>query len=382
MSNFIELYPSSSDLIREHFSTIFESKHLQAKEFIPNIDQSTLAIDTSVENTLHSYFMLFCRRCHRYDCFLHKDKQVQPDLVHRSKISNNNYQSCSRFCYRTTLFNCKRTKFEFNRSQSDLSDVHRRSNGFHYETKRVKSEPMPMTNGNGHLKASVKRKLTEELSEWSASDKSLFRVFSLIYGDNICMIADLLDKPCSQVYLLSLNENHAETKTNEQHFLQRQCSTASLSTNDSFSAMTSTDSDGQPKANSTHEKDDSNSVEINSHLYLFLCFFLCFFRVQQIVLHLDVISIQQITANVTHSIHVITIILKSVIAIATVFVRVISVRNSVVVRHENVTIGLLAVVVVRLVRQNNVRVMQLAVNVILICVLRVVPMISEELIMK
>jgi len=79
---------------------------------------------------------------------------------------------------------------------------------------------------------------------------------------------------------------------------------------------------------------------------------------------------------------VITIILKSVIAIATVFVRVISVRNSVVVRHENVTIGLLAVVVVRLVRQNNVRVMQLAVNVILICVLRVVPMISEELIMK
>jgi len=79
---------------------------------------------------------------------------------------------------------------------------------------------------------------------------------------------------------------------------------------------------------------------------------------------------------------VITIILKSVIAIATVLVRVISVRNSVVVRHENVTIGLLAVVVVRLVRQNNVRVMQLAVNVILICVLRVVPMISEELIMK
>lgn len=78
----------------------------------------------------------------------------------------------------------------------------------------------------------------------------------------------------------------------------------------------------------------------------------------------------------------ITIILKSVIAIATVFVRVISVRNSVVVRHESVTIGLLAVVVVRLVRQNNVRVMQLAVNVILICVLRVVPMISEELIMK
>lgn len=78
----------------------------------------------------------------------------------------------------------------------------------------------------------------------------------------------------------------------------------------------------------------------------------------------------------------ITIILKSVIAIATVLVRVISVRNSVVVRHENVTIGLLAVVVVRLVRQNNVRVMQLAVNVILICVLRVVPMISEELIMK
>lgn len=253
----LELFPLSSDLIRERFSTIFEGKHLQTKEFTPNIDQTTLEVDTSVENSLHSYFMLFCRRCHRYDCFLHKDKQVLPDLINRSKTSNNNYQPCNRFCYRQTLFKYKRPKIDFHRSHSDLSD-------FYYETKRLKSEPISISNGDGcHLKASLKRKLTNDLSEWSASDKSLFRVFSLIYGDNICMIADLLDKPCSQVYMFSLNENPVES-TNER-FLQRQCSTTSLSTNESFSAMTSTDSNEsklsvQPKANSTNEKDDSNSV--------------------------------------------------------------------------------------------------------------------------
>lgn len=259
----LKLYPLSSDLIRERFSTIFEGKHLQTKEFTPNIDQTTLTTDTSVENILHSYFMLFCRRCHRYDCFLHKDKQVLPDLINRSKNSNHNYQPCSRFCYRQTLFNYKRTKIDFQRSYSDLSEQ-QITNGFYYKTKRLKSEPISLSNGNDcHLKPSLKRKLNDDLSEWSASDKSLFRVFSLIYGDNICMIADLLDKPCSQVYTFSLNENHAETPTSE-HCLQRQCSTTSLSASESFSAMTSTDSNEsklsvQPKAISTNEKDDSNS---------------------------------------------------------------------------------------------------------------------------
>lgn len=158
--------------------------------------------------------MLFCRRCHRYDCFLHKDKQAIPDLNTEPKNFSSIYRPCSRHCYR---INPKRSKIELRRSHSELVD-HRTfqtaSNGYHSKRPKfttIKSEPMTPTEfifpSNGFsIKPSLKRKLTDELSEWSASDKSLFRVFHTIYADNICLIANILDKPCSQVYVLYTNE--------------------------------------------------------------------------------------------------------------------------------------------------------------------------------
>jgi hypothetical protein len=256
----LELYPSSADLIRDRFGTIFETRGLQSKEFTPNIDNSALALDTTVENTLHSYFMLFCRRCHRYDCFLHKDKQAIPDLNIEPKNSNTIYRPCSRHCYRISSINQKRTNIEFKRSYSDLSDhitFKTPLNGYYPKRTKlnmIKTEPISLTNfnfpSNGFLiKPSLKRKLTDELSEWSSADKSLFRIFYQIYSDNICMIADLLDKSCSQVYLFYTNEIEINEKNS---FLQRQCSTTSTSsTIGSFSAITSTASS------------DSNEIKMN-----------------------------------------------------------------------------------------------------------------------
>ncbi len=270
---YLELYSSSADLIRDRFDTIFESKKLQSKEFTPNIDRSSLALDTTIDNTLHSYFMLFCRRCHRYDCFLHKDKQAAPDLNIEPKNSNSFYRPCSRHCYRINPINQKRTKIELKRSVSELSDqltFKTPLNGY-YPTRNklniIKTEPISSTNfnfsSNGFLiKPSLKRKLTDELSDWSSSDKSLFRVFYTIYGDNICMIADLLEKPCSQVYVFYTNEIEHNEKNS---FLQRQSSNTSTSTIGSFSGITSTTSsdssetkiNGNIKATTTNGGEDS-----------------------------------------------------------------------------------------------------------------------------
>ena len=196
----LELYPSSADLIRDRFGTIFESKRLPPKEFTPNLDNPQFALDTTAENTLHSYFMLFCRRCYRYDCFLHKDKPVTPDLTYLPKKNPDvNHRPCQVQCFRTKN---PQKKLELKRSHSELI----RNNGFH--SKRLKSEQIcsTLTSNGFYLKSTLKRQLNDELSHWLPSEKSLFRIFYTIFGDNICMIAHILDKPCLQVYTFYLHE--------------------------------------------------------------------------------------------------------------------------------------------------------------------------------
>lgn len=273
----VELYPSSVDLIRERFGTIFETKRLQAKEFTPNIDNASLAVDTSVENTLHSYFMLFCRRCHRYDCFLHKDKQATPDLkVFSSKPFNPIYRPCSRQCYRSKPSvsyqqqhpQQRRTRIELKRSHSELSDISLGSgkcstNGCY--SKRLK-KPEATTSSlmnlnfpsNGFLfKPTLKCKSADDSSQWSASDKSLFRVLFTIYSDNLCLIADLLEKSCSQVYTLYSSE--CQSSESDSYFLQRQISTTSnSSTLGSFSALTTSSDSTDVKINGEHSKTKVN----------------------------------------------------------------------------------------------------------------------------
>lgn len=170
--------------------------------------------------------MLFCRRCHRYDCFLHKDKQATPSLNIEPKTNSSIYRPCNPNCFRILS---KEKKIELRRSYSEIAD-HRPSNGYHSKRSKLhtmRSDPM----------ASIKRQWTHDISQWSASDKSLFRVFCTIYGDNICLIANLLDKPCSQVYSLYLKEMEDQER---KPALQRQNSEASVSTIGSFSAVTST----------------------------------------------------------------------------------------------------------------------------------------------
>ena len=219
--------------------------------------------------------MLFCRRCHRYDCFLHKDKPVTPDLNKPLKNFNLNYRPCNFHCYRRnpkSSYQHRRTKIELKRSNSELSDntiCKNPPNGFHSKRPKsnmIKTEEISSTIDlkfypNGFLfKPSLKRKLNDEISSWLPSEKSLFRVFHTIYNNNICMIADLLDKPCSQVYTFHLNE----IKINEKNlYLQRQLPIASTS----FSAipsMVSSDSIDM-KINGDYKKKKINGIAINTN---------------------------------------------------------------------------------------------------------------------
>ena len=199
-----------------------------------------------------------------------------------------------------------------------MSETHIKptTNGFF--SKRIKSQiyrsettssssPFNSTfSPNGfHFKTSLKRKLMDDFNDWSPSDKSLFRVFSTIYSDNICMIADLLDKPCTQVYQFYLNE----LKTSDfNSYLQREISTTSnSSTIGSFNAVMSTSSsdsgdvkiNGERTNSNGHSnldetlvnghgngKDETHLVESNiSFCFLNLKFALNFFSSRTIIVH-------------------------------------------------------------------------------------------------
>lgn len=219
--------------------------------------------------------MLFCRRCHRYDCFLHKDKQATPDLKRPRKNFEMNYRPCSKRCYliKSHLFSQsqKRQKVELKRSQSELVESSLNSIKNDCFPQRMKSPvfkkevrpPSPIFNrkfsNNGFIfKPIIKKKPVDDFSSWSTSDKSLFRVFSTIYSDNICMIADLLDKTCQQVYQFYLKEIESSTNTNG--YAHRQISSIS-----SISDLTSSTSSDGSEMKINGEQSSSEETHLSNH---------------------------------------------------------------------------------------------------------------------
>ncbi|KAL7027792.1 hypothetical protein ACKWTF_005585 [Chironomus riparius] len=151
----------------------------------PNIDGLN-AESVSHDQTLHSFHALFCRRCFKYDCFLHRlSTNPGPNLQKRKGPELEVVEEpCSPKCY-MHLPGAKTSTSENRKSKSNAD-----------EKKREKSESM------------VKFDTALDADEvWTGSDQSFFRVLHRCFLNNYCAIArGLQTKSCQQVYEFAQEE--------------------------------------------------------------------------------------------------------------------------------------------------------------------------------
>ncbi|XP_069359194.1 histone-lysine N-methyltransferase E(z) isoform X1 [Maniola hyperantus] len=207
-------------------------------ECTPNID-GPLAESVSRDQTMHSFHTLFCRRCFKYDCFLHRSQVTglqachpRPNLTKRKGPDLKPFADpCGPTCY--MLLDGIKEKLAREKaageagegrevrevseardgkaaidspndaSSEDSNDSNRYQKGSNSNsssnwssngTKLPGAEPTAY-NTLGLTLADC------ESEEWTGSDQSLFRSLHKVFVSNYCAIAQvMLSKTCQQVY--------------------------------------------------------------------------------------------------------------------------------------------------------------------------------------
>eukprot|EP00794_Sanderia_malayensis_P017273 gene17273-19000_t len=214
----LEIFKAVAEFFCEHGLTVEELKQrytiLKEKESTelppectPNIDGPD-AISTNREKTMHSFHTLFCRRCYKYDCFLHACRPRPNFTKKKTPIDLQETQQCGNDCFlhlQQRLSTQNEASSDVNDALSAKSDSNegvpkiarkRGRKGFvRHDSSGFPSADSPLTQVQMNLLDEV------EDGDWKNSEESLFRVLRPIYVNNYCSIAKLLEtKTCQQVY--------------------------------------------------------------------------------------------------------------------------------------------------------------------------------------
>ncbi|XP_065891762.1 histone-lysine N-methyltransferase EZH2-like isoform X2 [Dysidea avara] len=150
---------------------------------VPNIDDPTSEACPKGES-LHSFKTLFCRRCFKYDCVQHywqppPESPVPPVVMEGISIK----PPCGPNCFA------------------------------HISTIQSSSKTDSSSSSGGGIVAKP---------EWSGPDMTLYHLIQPIYGNNHCVIADILQtKTCKQVFEFSRTHNAIETTAQNDSDLSR-----------------------------------------------------------------------------------------------------------------------------------------------------------------
>ncbi|KAI4822692.1 hypothetical protein KUCAC02_008224 [Chaenocephalus aceratus] len=189
----------------------------------PNLD-GPFAKSVQREQSLHSFHTLFCRRCFKYDCFLHpfhatpnvykrKIKEIRietepcgedcfllqkgaKEFVDQNMLRSQRSRGCRRQ-QRPTSSSCPGPSVSAEEVQE--SDHGTTSSSEENSRCQTPTKLRPAVD-NGEQQASC-------AVQWSGAEESLFRVLHGTYFNNFCSIARLIGtKSCKEVYEFAVQE--------------------------------------------------------------------------------------------------------------------------------------------------------------------------------
>ncbi|TKC49429.1 hypothetical protein EI555_016971, partial [Monodon monoceros] len=203
----------------------------------PNIDGPN-AKSVQREQSLHSFHTLFCRRCFKYDCFLHPFHATPNVYKRKNKEIKIEPEPCGTDCF--LLLEGAKEYAMLHNPRSKCSGRRRRrhhvvsascSNTSASAVAETKEGDSDRDTGNDWASSSsgtansrcqtpTKQKASpappqlcvveapSEPVEWTGAEESLFRVFHGTYFNNFCSIARLLGtKTCKQVFQFAVKES-------------------------------------------------------------------------------------------------------------------------------------------------------------------------------
>ncbi|XP_024894756.1 histone-lysine N-methyltransferase EZH2 isoform X3 [Pteropus alecto] len=221
-------------------------------ECTPNIDGPN-AKSVQREQSLHSFHTLFCRRCFKYDCFLHRkcnySFHATPNTYKRKNTETAlDNKPCGPQCYQhlegakefAAALTAERIKtppkrpggrrrgrlpnnssrpstptinvLEAKDTDSDReAGTETGGENNDKEEEEKKDETSSSSEANSRCQTPIKMKPNSEPPEnveWSGAEASMFRVLIGTYYDNFCAIARLIGtKTCRQVYEFRVKES-------------------------------------------------------------------------------------------------------------------------------------------------------------------------------
>ncbi|OWR54715.1 histone-lysine N-methyltransferase E [Danaus plexippus plexippus] len=197
----------------------------------PNID-GPHAECVSRDQTMHSFHTLFCRRCFKYDCFLHRLQACHP-RPNLSKRKGPDLKPFSEPCGSSCYMLLEGMKEKLAREQAaaggegrdgregregrdraldspndasseDSNDSNRYQKGSNSNSSNSNWSALCSKQPQEHTDAPYNvlgLTVGDIESEWTGSDQSLFRALHKVFPSNYCAIAQLmLSKTCQQVY--------------------------------------------------------------------------------------------------------------------------------------------------------------------------------------